>query len=82
MLVILVFKSNIYGNCSQQNGELIFGISLEMKYDNISLKASEYLDIHWSNQMNIQTLKTTICCRTNEFKLTSILHRFHVPNSL
>ena len=53
-------------NCSQQNGELIFGISLEM-----SLKANAYLDIHWSNQMNILTLKTTNFCRTTEFKLTA-----------
>ena len=42
-----------------------------MNHDNMYLKANEYLDIHWSNQMNILTLKTTNFCRTNEFKLTA-----------
>ena len=36
---------NIYSNCLHQNGELIFNILLEMSYDNISLKSSEYPDI-------------------------------------
>ena len=36
---------NIYSNWLQQNDELTFDILLETIYDNISLKASEYLDI-------------------------------------
>ena len=35
---------NIYSNWLQQNGELIFDISLETSYDNISMKLSEYPD--------------------------------------
>ena len=40
---------NIYSNWLQQNGELLFDISLEKSYDNISLKACEYLDIRLLN---------------------------------
>ena len=47
-LVVVIY---IYSTCSwlQQNGELTFDISLETNYDNISLKAGEYPDIHSLN---------------------------------
>ena len=40
---------NIYTIWLQQNGELTFDFSLEMSYDNISLKASKYPDIRSLN---------------------------------
>ena len=48
---------NIYRIQLQWNGELIFDISLETGYGNISLKASEYLVI----------LKTAIHCSPNTY---------------
>ena len=41
---------SIYSNFLQQNSELIFDISLEISYENISLKSSEYTDICSLNQ--------------------------------
>ena len=38
----LALVINIFSNWLLQNGELIFDISLETSYDNISMKASKY----------------------------------------
>ena len=50
----------MYSNWLQQNGELIFDISLETSYDNISLKASEYPDT--KNYYLLQTYHLLFGC--------------------